>query len=159
MTQFPKFILQLSYIEAFSVMQIWLTHQSKALIFYFGMKNFLSLIFENLWETDKVNFTSSNWMCVYTHSKFKNMKFSLSVSHNFFKIRTQKFFYAKIENQSFRLMGWSYLGHFKPLLWESGKINFVKSVKTVTWVLFWISPLYIQLTCAFWSINFFFTRM
>ena len=91
--------------RSFEVIQIWLTHQSKALIFYFGMKNFFNLIFENLWKTDKVNFTSSNLMCVYTHSKFQNMKFSLSVSHKTFKNWTQNFFHAKIENQSFWLMG------------------------------------------------------
>ena len=84
--------------RSFEVIQIWLTHQSKALIFYFGMKNFFNLIFENLWKTDKVNFTSSNLMCVYTHSKFQNMKFSLSVSHKTFKNWTQNFFHAKIEN-------------------------------------------------------------
>ena len=38
-------------------------------------------------------------MFVYTHSKFQNMKFILSVFHKFFKKRTQKFFHAKIENQ------------------------------------------------------------
>jgi len=59
------------------------------------MKNFFNLIFENLWKTDKVNFTRSNLMCVYTHSKFQNMKFSLSVSHKSFKNWTQNFFHAK----------------------------------------------------------------
>ena len=57
------------------------------------------------WKTDKANFTSSNTMCVYTHSKFQNMKFSLSVAHKIFQKQTQKFFHAKIENQSFQLMG------------------------------------------------------
>ena len=33
--------------RSFEVIQIWLTHQSKALIFYFGMKKILSPIFEN----------------------------------------------------------------------------------------------------------------
>ena len=90
----------------FEVIQIWLTHQLKALIFNFGMKNFFNqLIFENLWKADKVNFTSLNLMCVYTHSKFQNMKFSLSVSHKTFKNWIQNFFHAKIENQSLRLMG------------------------------------------------------
>ena len=89
----------------FVVIQIWLTHQSKALIFYFGMKNFFNLIFENLWKTDKLNFTSSNLMCVYTHSKFQNMKFSLSVFHKTFKNQIKKVFHAKIENLSFWLMG------------------------------------------------------
>ena len=57
------------------------------------------------WKTDKVHFTSSNLMCVYTHPKFQNMKFSLSVFDKIFKNPTQNFLYAKIENQSFRLMG------------------------------------------------------
>ena len=80
------------YFVVFLVIQVWLTHQSKALIFYFGMKNFFNLIFENLWKTDKMNFTSSNLMCVYTHSKFQNKKSSLSVSHKTFKNWTQKLF-------------------------------------------------------------------
>ena len=58
-----------------------------------------------LWETDKVHFTSSNLVCVYTLPKFQSMKFSLSVFDQIFKTQTQNFFYAKIENQSFRLMG------------------------------------------------------
>ena len=45
-----------------------------------------------LWETDKVHFTSSNLMCVYTHPKFQNMKFSLSVFDKIFKNPTQNFF-------------------------------------------------------------------
>ena len=94
------------------VAQIWSTHQSKALIFFFGMKKFGVGFLKILWETDKVHFTSSNLVCVYTHPKFQNMKFSLSVSEKMFKNPTQNFFYAKIENQSFRLMGWSYLYHF-----------------------------------------------
>jgi hypothetical protein len=101
--------------QRFEVIQIWWTHQSKALIFSFGMKNFFNLIFENLWKTDKVNFADSNLMCVYTHSKFQNKKLSLSVSHKTFKNWTQNFFHAKIENQNFWLMG-SYLDHFKPLM-------------------------------------------
>ena len=63
----------------------------------------------------------SNLVCVYTHLKFQNMKFSLSVSHKIFKNPTQKFSNAKKENQSFRLMGSSYLCHFYLSVWESGK--------------------------------------
>ena len=37
------------------------------------------------------------------------MKFSLSVFNKIFKNPTQNVFNAKIENQSFRLMGWSYI--------------------------------------------------
>ena len=94
------------------VAQIWSTHQSKALIFYFGMKKFGVGFLKILWETDKVHFTSSNLVCVYTHPEFQNMKFSLSVFDKIFKNPTQNVFYAKIENQSFRLMGWSNLCHF-----------------------------------------------
>ena len=83
------------------VIQIWSTHQSKALTFYFDMKNFFNLIFENFWKTDKVNFTDSNLMCVYTHSKFQNMKVSLSVSHKIFKSRIQKFFMLKKKIRAF----------------------------------------------------------
>ena len=47
--------------------QIWLTHQSKALIFYFDMKNFFNLIFKNLWKTDKVNFNKFKFnVCLHT---------------------------------------------------------------------------------------------
>ena len=48
-----------------------------------------------LWETDKVHFTSSNLVCVYTHPKFQNMKFSLYVFDKIFKIPTPNFLYAK----------------------------------------------------------------
>ena len=91
--------------------QIWSTHQSKALIFYFGMKKFEVEFLKILWETDKVHFTSSNLVCVYTHPKFQNMKFRLSVFDKIFKIQLN-IFSCQIENQSFRLMGWSYLCHF-----------------------------------------------
>ena len=81
------------YFAAFShqspgEMQIWLTHQSKAIILYFDTEIFLSPVLEILRETDKVNFTNSNLMCVYTHIKFQNMKFCLSVSHKISKKRT-----------------------------------------------------------------------
>ena len=58
-----------------------------------------------MWITDKVHFTSSNLVCVYTHPKFQNMKFSLSAFDKIFKNPTQIFFYDKIENHRFRLMG------------------------------------------------------
>ena len=73
---------------------------------FWHVKNFLSLIFENLCETDKVISTSSNLMCIYTHSKFQNMEFSLSVSHKIFKIWVTFFLMSKYtENQSLQLMG------------------------------------------------------
>ena len=77
------------------VAQIWSTHQSKALIFYFGMKKFGVRFLKILWETDKVHFTSSNLVCVYTHPKFQNMKFSLSVVDKIFKNSTPNFFMPK----------------------------------------------------------------
>ena len=109
------------YFDAFShpspgEMQIWLTHQSKAIILFFDTEKFLSPVFEIFRETDKVNFTNSNLMCVYTHIKFQNMKFCLSVSHKISKKRTQKYFCVKIENHSFRLMGYSYIC-ISPELW------------------------------------------
>ena len=83
--------------RSFEVIQIWLTHQSKALIFYFGMKNFLSMIFENLWETDKVNFTSSNLMCVYTHTlNFKIWNLVCLLPTKFSKIQLKNVFMPKI---------------------------------------------------------------
>ena len=95
------------------VSQIWSTHQSKALIFYFGIKIVGVGFLKILWETDKLNFTSSNLVCICTHPKFQNIKFSLSVFDKIFKNPAQNFFHAKIENYRFRLMGWSYLDHFK----------------------------------------------
>ena len=73
--------------------------------FLFWHEKFRVGFLKILWKTDKVHFTSSNLMCVYTHPKFQNMKFSLSVFDKIFKNPTLNFFYAKIENQSFRLMG------------------------------------------------------
>ena len=73
--------------------------------FLFWHKKIWSRIFENFVETDKAHFTSSNLLCVYTHPKFQNKKFSLSIFDKIFKNQTQNFFYAKRENQSFRLMG------------------------------------------------------
>ena len=78
--------------------QIWSTHQSKALIFYFGMKKIGVGFLKILWETDKVHFMSSNLVYVYTystHPKFQNMKFSLSVFDKIFKNLTQKFFWCQ----------------------------------------------------------------
>ena len=87
------FILQKNF-AAFShrklkVEQIWPTHQSKALIFYFDIKKFWIEFLKILW--DKAHFTSSNLVCVYTHPKFQNMKFSLSDFDKIFKNTTQKF--------------------------------------------------------------------
>ena len=73
------------------VAQIWSTHQSKALIFYFGMKKFGVGFLKILWETDKVHFTSLNLVCVYTHPKFQKMKFTLSVFAKFSKLKLKIF--------------------------------------------------------------------
>ena len=61
------------------------THQSKTLSFYFGMKTTLTPIFENFVQTDKANLINYNLVCVYTHSKFQDMKISLSVSYKILK--------------------------------------------------------------------------
>ena len=53
------------------------------------MKKFGVGFLKILWETDKVHFTSSNLVCVYTHPKFQNMKFSLSVFDKILKNPTQ----------------------------------------------------------------------
>ena len=55
-----------------------------------------------LWETDKVHFTSSNLVCVYTHHKFQNMKFSLSVFDKILKIPIQNVFFSSISISLFR---------------------------------------------------------
>ena len=81
------------------VAQIWSTHQSKALIFYFGIKKFGVGFLKILWETDKVHFTSSNLVCVYTHPKFQNMKFSLSVFDKIFKNPTQIFLWENRKSE------------------------------------------------------------
>ena len=82
------------------------SHQSKTLIFYFGIKKFGVGFLKILWETDKVHFTSSNLVCVYTHPKFQNMKFSLSVFDKIFKNPTQNFFYVKNRKSEFSIDGW-----------------------------------------------------
>ena len=69
-----------------------MAHQSKALIFYSGVKKFGADFLKSLWEADKVYFTSSNLMCVYTHLKFQNMKFSLSVFDKKFQKSNSKCF-------------------------------------------------------------------
>ena len=64
------------------------------------MKKFVGFL-KILWETDTADFTNSNLVCVYTHPKFQNMEFSLSVFDKIFKNPTQNVFYTKIENHSF----------------------------------------------------------
>ena len=59
---------------------------------FWHKQNFGVVFLKILWETDKVHFTSSNLMCVYTHPKFQNMKFSLSVFEKIFKTQTQILF-------------------------------------------------------------------
>ena len=71
--------------------------------------NFKSYFSKFYGKRIKWDFTCSNLVCVYTHSKFQNMKFNFPVSHKNFKNSTQIFFHTKIENQSFRLMCWSYM--------------------------------------------------
>ena len=54
--------------------------------------------FLKIFKTDKVHFTSLNLVYVYTHPKFQNMKFTLSLFDKIFKTQTQNFFYARIEH-------------------------------------------------------------
>ena len=54
--------------RSFEVIQIWLTHQSKALIFYFGMKKVLSPIFESFVGNRQTKFHILKFrVCVNTH--------------------------------------------------------------------------------------------
>ena len=80
--------------------------------FLFWHEKIKSRIFENFVGNRQSNISRVQIWCVYRHPKFQNMKFSLSVFDKIFKNQIRKFFHAKIENQSFRLMGWSYLCHF-----------------------------------------------
>ena len=81
--------------QKLKVAQIWSTHQSKALIFYFGMKKFWVGFLKILWETDKLNFIFWNLRCVYTLTKFELVKCTLSISHKIFKNPVQNFFRTK----------------------------------------------------------------
>ena len=75
--------------------------------FLFWHEKIWSRIFENFVGNRQSTFHEFKFsVCVYTHPKFQNMKFSLSVFDKIFKNPTQNFFNAKIENQSFRLMGY-----------------------------------------------------
>ena len=54
--------------KSFKIAYIWLTHQSKALIFYFDMKKILSPIFENFLENRQSKFHVFKFnVCVNTH--------------------------------------------------------------------------------------------
>ena len=75
-------------------------------------KKFLSWVFENFVENRQTKFHIL---------KFRVCKHTLNLNSwnvlclfptKFSKIQLKNVFYAKIENQSFRLMGWSYLCHF-----------------------------------------------
>ena len=85
--------------------QIWSTHQSKALIFSFGMKKFGVGFLKILWETYKAHFTSSNLVCIYTHPKFQNMKFSLSAFDKIFKNPTQNCFLCQNKKSELSIDG------------------------------------------------------
>ena len=69
------------------------------------MKKFEIGFLKILWETDKVHFTSSNLVCVYTHPKFQNMKFSLSVFDKIFKNPTQNFLLCLNRKSEFSIAG------------------------------------------------------
>ena len=80
--------------------------------FLFWHEKIWSRVFENFVGNRQSTCHEFKISVCYTHSKFYNMKFSLSVFDKIFKNPTQNFFYAKIENQTFRLIGWLYLCHF-----------------------------------------------
>ena len=64
--------------------------------FYFGMKKFGVGFLKILWETDKCTFHEFKFsVCVCTHPKFQNMKFSLSVFDKIFKTKTQNCFLSQ----------------------------------------------------------------
>ena len=71
--------------QNFEEINRWLTHQSKAPILDFDTENQSISFSKILWKTDKRNFIFSNLMFVYTHPKFKNIKFLLYVFHKIFK--------------------------------------------------------------------------
>ena len=68
---FYKIYFSTFLILTLKINPIWLTHQSKALT----KKKIWLKYFKILWKTDKVNFISSNTVCIYTHyiilSKYK----------------------------------------------------------------------------------------
>ena len=90
---FYKKLLSLFSNRKLKVAQIWSDHRSTYLIFYFGLKKFGVGFLKILWETDKLHFTSSNWVCVYKPNEFQNMKFSLYMCfrQNFQKSKSQFF--------------------------------------------------------------------
>ena len=94
LTHFIKTFAAFSH-RKLKVTQIWSTHQSKVLIFYFGMKKFGVRFLKILWETDKVHFTCSNLVCVYTHLNFKIWNLVCLFSTKFSKIQLENFFRSK----------------------------------------------------------------
>ena len=73
--------------------------------FLFWHEKIWSRIFENFVGNRQSTFHEFKFsVCLHT-PKFQNMKFNLSVFDKIFKNPTPNFFYAKIENQSFRLIG------------------------------------------------------
>ena len=67
--------------------------------FLFWHEKIWSRVFENFVGNRQSTFHEFKFsVCVYTHPKFQNMKFSLSVFEEIFKSPTLNFFYAKIEN-------------------------------------------------------------
>ena len=73
--------------------------------FIFWHEKIWSQVFENLWETDKVHFTSSNLVCVYTHPKFQNIKLSLSVFDKILKNPTPNIFLCQNRNSELSIDG------------------------------------------------------
>ena len=88
-----------------NVAQIWSTHQSKALIFYFDMKKILSRIFKNFVGNRQTKFHVLKFrVCVSTHYIWTRYIHFVNFPQNFQKIES-KFF------------SWVYRMHFVFNLW------------------------------------------
>ena len=90
-------------------MYLWyIRYQSKAMIFYFDIREICYNIFCISMETDKLNLNNSNFPChAFIHLKFQNEKFRLSVCHEklrIHKILEQFFLMSKQKKKSFRLI-------------------------------------------------------
>ena len=70
----------------------------EALIFYFDMRKKLIAEFVNFMGNRQQNFIGWHLECVYIHSKFEFVKFSLSVFHKIYKFCNQFFSHVKVEN-------------------------------------------------------------
>ena len=87
------------------VVQIWSAHQSKALIFYFGIKKILSRIFENFVENRQTKFHILKFtVCVNTHWIWTREMYFVCFPQNFHK-SDSKFFYVKKKKSELSIDG------------------------------------------------------